>query len=540
MTVKIIIVGGGPAAISLCMQLLEKFKPHAAEEGVEISIFEKNAVIGPGLPYSLAEDCYILNLPKEVMEPIQGQNGRFSNWLKSVPGCPQDTQFPPRHYFGRYLEYLSRDLVQKCVGEKITFKYHNTCEVLDITEKGKKFEVVTVKGSYIGDYVILCTGHMPSVAYRHLIGRKGYVHSPWRKGVFEAIQPEEEVAIIGTRLTAIDVALKLSSIGHQGKVSMVSRSGLLPAVLGKKIQPYQLKYLTLENFNCITKWGLEHLGLDVLMKLFWKEISDAEGREFNINLIDKSYKDISPLNWLDREIAQAEVGNRAWQSVLFSIYPIIPNIWSMMSLPDRRTFLKEFHSIFLTYLAAFPLDNAYKIKELLQTKKLEVLGGLENIKTEDGIYSLKLDGRTVTVKHLVNATGPGYDPAEVPMYRNLLHRGLVNKHHLGGFDVNPKTLQLFSRERGLYRNMYAIGELTHGACLATTDMTRVSMQADRASTCIVHDYRSSIPELKQSPLRYAKNPGLFKRAATGSAQIKASATIIAAAALTAKAAFKPK
>ena len=70
-------------------------------------------MIGPGLPYSIADDCYILNLPKEVMEPVEGQNGRFSNWLKSFPSCPQDTPFPPRHYFGKYLEYLANDIAQK-------------------------------------------------------------------------------------------------------------------------------------------------------------------------------------------------------------------------------------------------------------------------------------------------------------------------------------------------------------------------------------------------------------------------------------------
>jgi uncharacterized NAD(P)/FAD-binding protein YdhS len=528
MTVKIAIVGGGPASVSLCMQLFEKFTPHVTEEEVEISVFEKNTAIGPGLPYSIEEDCYVLNLPKEVMEPIQGQNGRFSNWLKSFPDCPQDTYFPPRYYFGKYLEYLANDVAQRSVGGKIKIKYHTTCEVLDLIEQDDQFEVVTTKGNYVGDYTILCTGHMPSVAYRHLIGNERYVHNPWKEGVFEGIPPDEEIAIIGTRLSAIDIALKLSSIGHQGKVSMVSRSGLLPAVLAKSIPPYPLKYLTLENFDHITKSGLMPLGLNELMKLFWKEISDAEGREFNLSLIDKSYKDILPLSWLNKEISHAEVGNRAWQRVLFSLYPIVPNIWSMMNLRDRCTFLKENHSLFLTYLAAFPLENAYKMRRLLQSNRLEVLGGLDSIECRGSAYHLKLaDNRTLIAKHLINATGPGYDPAEIPMYRNLLHRGVVRKHHLGGFDVDPKTLQLFRRKHGLHRNMYAVGELTHGACLATTDMTRVAMQADRAATCIVRDYRQTMTTLRWTPFRYTKKLGLFKPH-IGSPRIEALAIVAAA------------
>ncbi|WP_267256874.1 hypothetical protein [Coxiella endosymbiont of Ornithodoros maritimus] len=59
---------------------------------------------------------------------------------------------------------------------------------------------------------------------------------------------------------------------------MFSRSGLLPAVLGKEVTPYPLKHLTLDNFDRLTKSEMENLPLDALMDLFWKEISEAEGK----------------------------------------------------------------------------------------------------------------------------------------------------------------------------------------------------------------------------------------------------------------------
>lgn len=513
---KIAIIGGGPAAVSVCMQIVEEFKNNNLNEPTEIMVFEKENFIGPGLPYSKKENCYILNLPKEVMEPVYGNKGKFAKWSKEYTDCPQNTSFPPRYYFGLYLKFLAEKLEKESQYNLVKIKYYTNSEVLDLKEDKEILTVYTSKENYQINYAIFCTGHMPSSTYTQLIGTPGYIHDPWKEGVYENIDKSKPIVIIGTRLTAIDVAMKLSSCEHQGKIIMVSRSGLLPTVLSKEIPPYPLKYLTLENFDIITKSGLKPLSLDSLLTLFWKEISEAENQIITLESLCKSYKDISPLDWINRQIEISEKKTKPWQQVLFAIYPIIPNIWSMLKIEDRKEFIRKYKSLFLTYLAAFPLDNAYRVQSLLKQEKLIVEGGVQSIiKDKNNLFNIKLENsKNIKSEILINATGPGYNPLLAPLYQNLIFSGLLRKHHAGGIDVDPQTLKVFNKHGKLHQRLFAIGEITSGACLATTDMTRVSIQSGRVATTILGIRQAVLKKNKHLHSLFFRNIGqvFFHRA----------------------------
>ena len=256
----IAIIGGGPGGVSILIQLLSMLKENELGANTEILIFERSNNIGFGLPYSSEENYYILNLPKEIMEPISGQSENFSSWLATIDKCPKETQYPPRYYFGKYLEKIfneSKSIAESC---GVLLKYYTKCEVYDVEKKkSNEFILHTPKGKFISEIVILCTGHLIPSSYSHLMGNKGYIHDPWKEESYTEIDSNEDILIIGSRLTAIDCALKLllnENKPHKGKIIMVSKSGLLPAVLAKdllKIPPYTLKYLTLKNFNTFTK-----------------------------------------------------------------------------------------------------------------------------------------------------------------------------------------------------------------------------------------------------------------------------------------------
>ncbi len=197
------------------------------------------------------------------------------------------------------------------------------------------------------DYVILCTGHMPSNTYREYIGKPGYSHNPWNNDSFLETQPNESVGILSTRLTAIDVAVKLINQNHRGPITMISPNGLLPMVLAKKVLPYQMQYLKLDSLP-------DQIQLSYILKIFFKEISLALNKSCSLHTIPKSYKDIKPLNWMNKEITQAKQNTKPWQQVIFSFYPMAPDIWQRMDSENQRKFILKYNSLFMTYLAAFP------------------------------------------------------------------------------------------------------------------------------------------------------------------------------------------
>jgi|GEM_PF-1424093 len=485
-THHIAIIGGGPASVSLCMQLVNQFNALNSQQEIEISVFEKGDRIGPGLPYLLEEDCYILNLPKEIMEPVFGETGHFKKWIAENPSLQQGSKFPPRHYFGKYLEYQAKQTQIKAAKARIKINYLTNTEVLDIQEGENGFQIMTnQKNQYRASYVVLSTGHMPSSNYKEFIGKKGFRHDPWNHNAYDDIGPHEEVGILGTRLTAIDILRKLQQRKHQGPIWMVSRSGMLPAVLANEIPPYPLKYLTQTTFVNLTDSGVNPLPLKNLMDLFWKEISDAQGYSCDLKSVQKSIRDISALQWLNQQITRAEVVAPPWQQVLFAIYPIVSSIWAMLPLEDQKTFLKDYYSLFMTYLAAFPLDNARMVRSALESGQLKIYGGMESIKQVNNQYNLTInDQNSITAKHLFNATCTGHDPSVIRLYKRMLERGIIRKDELGGIEVNPHTLQVTSKAGKLNQQLFAVGELTKGVCWEATDINGAAFQARRTATLI--------------------------------------------------------
>lgn len=496
--IKIAIIGGGPAALSFCMQLLQKMQfHHQLYNHIEIMVFEKNSAIGPGIPYRYQEESHILNLPKDIMEPIYGETGKFTRWLTNIENCDHNTNYPPRYLFGKYLEELATQTQLNGFAHGIKINYYTNNEIIDIQKiNNDQYQIYTTNTLYMANYVIYSIGHMSSSTYTHFIGNDGYIHNPFDLPNYN-INNNEPITIIGTRLTAIDIALKLKRNNHQEKIYMVSRSGLLPTVLSKKIPKYDLKYLSFDYLYSISKAKNQFLSIRTLNELFWKEISEAEGSVCTYEKTFKSYKDISPLDWINQEISQAESGNRPWQQVLFSLYPHTPNIWPLLKYDDQKLFLDQYNSLFLTYLAAFPLENSYKIRELLISNQLEISGGLQNITYQNNQYIVELNKQnTIHTKFLFNATGPGYDPVQTPLLKKSITSGLITKNPLGGIHVDPTTLRVIDSEENLNSRVFAIGELTKGSYFLTTDLGRVTAQANLITNYIICQLNSIFIENK--------------------------------------------
>lgn len=475
---RIVIIGGGPAAISLCWQLFNEIKFKTLNKALEIIVFEKNKEIGLGLPYAQKEEAYILNLPRNIMEPIPDKKGEFSAWLCSnYPNYADKSEFPPRYIFGQYLNYLAKKFQSEAAKMNIKVSYLTSTEVFNINKNVKHYLIKSTQGDLQADYVILCTGHMPSNSYREYIGKPGYSPNPWNNDSFLKVQPNESVGILGTRLTAIDIVVKLRSQNHSGPITMISHNGLLPTVLAKKIPPYQLQYLKLDSLP-------DSIQLSYILKMFFKEISLVLNEPCGFDSIVKSYQDINPLSWIHKEIDQAERDAKPWQQVMFSFYPMIPDIWQRMDLENQRKFILEYSSLFMTYLAAFPLENAYKIKNLLESGQLKVVGGLQLIKQYNGKFILQGKTEYVKTDHLFNATGPGYNIKHQTLFINMLNQGLIRQHPLGGIDIKPETLQVFNSQKQLNPGLFAIGELTRGKYLMTSDLATVVKQASKVSRVI--------------------------------------------------------
>lgn len=319
--VVVAVIGGGPAAISLCAQLAAELRGKNLRHTVEFWVFERRQRVGVGLPFSPEADCFILNLPTDVMEPIHGRRGDFTAWTLKNPDCPKDTQFPPRRFFGDYLEAVGLETQRNSAAFGLKIHFRTGTEVTAVHPGSMGDFIVETDGvsTLRADYVCLCTGHAAPKRFEQLEGKQNFCPNPWAPDAYDSVDPMATVAVLGTRLTAIDVTRRLIAGGHKGKILMVSRSGLLPTVLPPKVNPHNFRYLTLPAFLRLTKSGTQPLKLTDLVEILKKEIGEAEGPTFDpTTFFFRSTKEISPLDWINREIQAAESPKgRKWLEVLF-------------------------------------------------------------------------------------------------------------------------------------------------------------------------------------------------------------------------------
>jgi uncharacterized NAD(P)/FAD-binding protein YdhS len=219
---KIAIVGGGASGALTALHLASKFG-----ERVEISIFEKtDAPLGAGRAYANPNPEYLLNVPVEKMGYQVTDPGDFSKWVNvHHPEAAQDPHFP---FVARawYLEYLNGKISRLSGLKRITG------EVRLASYEKKKWKLKTERGFQdFYDAVFVATGYEerldPEVFKLGDKKVRSLIFQPYEKPA-EKLRPKDDVIVVGAGLTAFDVWRNFRQAGRLGKVTLISRHGLIP------------------------------------------------------------------------------------------------------------------------------------------------------------------------------------------------------------------------------------------------------------------------------------------------------------------------
>jgi uncharacterized NAD(P)/FAD-binding protein YdhS len=100
-------------------------------------------------------------------------------------------------------------------------------------KEGGAYRITLAGGGTIrARHVVLACGHFDPARLRgippELDATGRYHHDAWAGGVFGGIGPNEEVVLIGTGLTTVDVVMRPRENGHRGRITAVSRHALFP------------------------------------------------------------------------------------------------------------------------------------------------------------------------------------------------------------------------------------------------------------------------------------------------------------------------
>jgi len=318
---RVAIIGAGPSGLFMFKSLLEN-----GAKDMAITLFEKKAQLGAGMPYSAegANREHITNVSAneipELVTPI-------SEWIKTVPEDILESysitrdhfneyKVLPRLLFGQYLEAQFELLTMSAelAGIKINiFSDKPIADIQDIPEKNTVKITDYSNNEWQFETVIICTGH--SWPKKHEGKVPGYFDSPYPPVKLEIVT-NHAVAIKGSSLTAIDAIRTLAR--HNGtffrdennklnytvspsspnfKIDMHSRSGLLPAVR------FHLEDSHLINSAVLTEKEIEEhkaenegfLALDYIFEEDFKKLLSEKDPNLYAKIKDYSLEDFTGL-----------------------------------------------------------------------------------------------------------------------------------------------------------------------------------------------------------------------------------------------------
>ena len=220
---SVVIVGGGAAGTLTASHLLRAGAPGP------VVVVEREDRLARGVAYSTTFPRHLMNVVAANLGGICGRPEHLLEWLaeQGEPVAPGD--FVLRMTFGRYLSDLLAQADAAAPGVLETVRG----AVVDVARQDDRARVALADGRTLAAaHVVLATGTPTSrdvpVAGGWPQGSPRYVHDPWAPGALALLAPGDDLLLVGTGLTMVDVALRLVAERPDVRLVGLSRTGLLP------------------------------------------------------------------------------------------------------------------------------------------------------------------------------------------------------------------------------------------------------------------------------------------------------------------------
>ncbi len=349
---RLAILGAGPSGLFMFKRLVD-----AANNNIEISVFEKNNNLGMGMPYSSygANDEHITNVSDNEIPQIVCS---IEEWIQTVPASTlkrfdinaanfNEYKVLPRLLFGQYLSAQFTMLIKQAKNADIQTTLYLNTTVIDIIDEPERNKVLVITDNHVTqqfDFVIICTGHNWPAKHEGIIPQ--YYDSPYPPAKLQQ-KINYPVAIKGASLTAIDAVRTLARQNgsfekdkddllffkphkeSEGfKLVMHSRNGLLPGVRFHLEDSHLSKDAVLSKEELQNNMALNNgfVSLDFLFDMNFKQPLKEQNPDFYEKIKDMKMEifvdemmnmreSIDPFQLLKGEYAEAEKSIKRKQSV---------------------------------------------------------------------------------------------------------------------------------------------------------------------------------------------------------------------------------
>jgi len=454
---EISIIGGGASGTLLVINLIKQYQTGK----LTINLIEKDlSRFNRGIAYSTKDLSHLLNVRVEGMSIFPDEPEHFYNWLLSKDYKLESldkSSFVSRKIYGDYLT----DNFIKYVNNKNSNIIINIIqdEVTDVVPSLDKYEIQFLDSKNIkSDIVILAFGNITEseiniLKYKNV---KNYYRSPWTTDFFDEIKSTDDILILGSGLTAIDVITTLHNKKHSGIIYSISRRGFRP--------------ISHELFSKYPDFSNEFLGKDLngIFSIVKKHIKLSKENGYNI------------------------------RSVIDSMRPYTPKLWKSFSESDKSRFLRHLNNMWNSIRHRLPNKTDDIINNLVSNGQLVFLtgnitevneGDILNVKINDKKF--KIDNASINVNSIINCIGPesNYNKINMPLIKNMLKSSLI-ENTFNNISITTEDHLILNKGDYSSGNLFGIGPVLKGEFFESTAIPEIRVQAKNLASRIlktIHD-----------------------------------------------------
>ncbi|WP_081049580.1 FAD/NAD(P)-binding protein [Pseudomonas rhizoryzae] len=386
----LVIIGAGFSGVSTAAHILR-----GDCTNIQIILINSTRTMARGLAYGTNSPIHLLNTTAGKMSALDDDPDDFLRFCRDLKHPVEHTSYVSRNLYGNY---LNSALERAELSNPSVQLSRVVAQVTHIRPYGEGARLKLSDGTILkADHVILAFGNFPPsdcLNLKHNLKSEIYTNDPWNSPARLSSNPDAAVLLIGTGLTAVDMALKLVHEGHSGPIHLLSRRGLLP---------------------------LGHLPTAIGPFPNPARLRGGSPRQL-----------MAALRELVRE-HQRQGGD--WRAVVDSLRPAVQKLWAAMDTKQQRQFIRHVQPWWDLHRHRLAPTTYERFRHHVGTKQFSIHAGrLTNVTIQGKNVVVDFRRRkdqamdSIQVSRIINCTGPNLNIQRInaPLIRSLLTQGLVS------------------------------------------------------------------------------------------------------------------
>lgn len=435
------VVGGGASGLLTAFQLLAR----SADSDLAVTVHEASGVLGRGVAYGTSDPRHLLNVRARHMSAYADVPSDLLDWARRAGRDPDPLGFLPRTEYAHYLQ----DTLAAVADHRLTI---SAGRVDDLVQVPGGFELHNRGRVSRAGTVVLAHGNQPPqpvvVGDVDLADLPGHLPDPWDLGAIRALPDDAVVLLVGSGLTAVDLAITLLEDSPRRRAVMVSRHGLLPHA-----------HIEQQSTAWVSPLPAGELTADGLAEFVQGQVRAAHRHGVN------------------------------WRNVLDGLRPHTQLWWQRLAVEERRRFLTTYARQWEVRRHRMAPAVYDRINDYRKYGRLQVLaGGFVGADSHGGRARVRVVGRdeAVVADAVINCTGPLTDLTRTddPLLQALQRRGLAAPDPLRLGLASTPDGQVVGAD-GVVPGLYAVGPPRKGTLWESTAIPEIRTQAAQVGRAVL-------------------------------------------------------